>query len=42
MLAPEPAISEFTLPALDVRALTRRFMLPTSTRSPTGCGGASA
>ena len=29
MLAPEPAISEFTLPALDVRALTRRFMLPT-------------
>jgi uncharacterized membrane protein YbhN (UPF0104 family) len=28
MLAPDPTISEFALPALDVRALARRFMLP--------------
>jgi putative heme transporter len=28
VLAPEPAISEFTLPALDVRALARRAAIP--------------
>jgi uncharacterized membrane protein YbhN (UPF0104 family) len=28
MLAPDPAISEFALPALDVRALARRSVLP--------------
>jgi uncharacterized membrane protein YbhN (UPF0104 family) len=28
MLAPDPTISEFALPALDVRALARRFMIP--------------
>jgi uncharacterized membrane protein YbhN (UPF0104 family) len=29
MLAPDPTIPEFALPALDVRALGRRFLLPT-------------
>src|SRR5438270_13887364 len=28
MLAPDPTISDFALPALDVRALARRFMVP--------------
>jgi uncharacterized membrane protein YbhN (UPF0104 family) len=28
MLAPDPTISEFALPALDIRALARRFVLP--------------